>query len=256
MNLPGEATGRGKKIFSFAGIWVVAKKDFLEMVNSPVAYVLYVIFLLVTGYFFSQPLFVLNQASMAPFMDLVPLILVFLVPAVAMRSFSEEIKSGTFEILATLPLRVYEIVIGKYLAVVGLVGIAMMLTGIYPIVLEFLGRPDWGAVIGAYLGNLFLIAALAAMGIFASSLTKNQITAYLISWVIGFALFLAGKVIIFFPYPLSALVSFLGFDSHMENIARGVLDSRDILYFLSLSAFFLALPLVRFEKRLRGSYAE
>lgn len=250
MNLPN------KSGLSLSGIWVVAKKDFLEMINAPVAYVLYVIFLLVTGYFFSQPLFVLNQANLAPFMDLVPLVLVFLVPAVSMRSLSEELKTGTFEILATLPLKVYEIVIGKYLAVTALVSIAMLLTGIYPLVLEFLGSPDWGAVIGAYLGNIFLIAALSAMGIFASSLTKNQITAYLISWVIGFALFLAGKVIIFFPYPLSALVSFLGFDFHVENIARGVLDSRDILYFLSLSALFLTLPIMRFEKQLRGSAHE
>ncbi|MBI2069329.1 MAG: ABC transporter permease subunit [Elusimicrobia bacterium] len=238
----------------FSGLLVIAKKDLAEMLNSPMAYVLYVIFLLVTGYFFAQPLFVVNQANLAQFMDLVPLILVFLTPAVTMRLFAEELKTGTFEILVSLPLKTYEIVIGKYLAGLGVISLALLLTGIYPLILEFLGEPDWGAVIGAYLGNCFLVAALAAIGVFASSLTKNQVIAYLVAWAVGFAFFLAGKVIVFVPYPLSEIVNFLGFDAHVENIARGVLDSRDILYFVSLAGFFLTLPLLRFERRLRGSF--
>ncbi|MBI4369978.1 MAG: ABC transporter permease subunit, partial [Elusimicrobia bacterium] len=246
MNSPNEnqaADGRrqdavvgNKKIFSLAtrnsqfatspwGFWVIARRDLFEMLHSPMAYVLFVIYLLVTGYFFSQPLFVIGQASLTEFMDLVPLILIFLVPAVTMRSFSDELKTGTFEILATLPLPTWQIVFGKFLASLGLVATALALTGIYPLVLEFLGEPDWGAAIGAYMGNFFLVAALSAIGVSASSMTKNQVIAYLVSWVTGFALFLAGKVIVFFPYPISEIINFLGFDSHVANIARGVLDS-------------------------------
>ncbi|MBI4062984.1 MAG: ABC transporter permease subunit [Elusimicrobia bacterium] len=236
-----------------SGIWVVAKKDFWEMMNSPMAYVLYAIFLLVTGYFFSQPLFMINQANVAPFMELVPLILVFLVPAVTMRSLAEEFKAGTFEILATLPLKTYEVVVGKYLASVAVVTGALGLTVVYPVTLEILGDPDWGAVAGSYIGNVFLVAALCAIGVFASGLTRNQVVAYLIAWVTGFGFFLAGKVIMFFPYPLSDVINFMGFDCHLQNISRGVLDSRDLVYFLSLASFFLVLPLMRIEKKLRGA---
>ncbi|MEK6544632.1 MAG: ABC transporter permease subunit [Elusimicrobiota bacterium] len=227
----------------------VARRDLKEMLDSPIAYVLFVIYLLVTGYFFSQPLFIMNQANIAPFMDLVPLILIFLVPAVTMRSFSEELKSGTFEVLVTLPLKPHEIVLGKYLGCLGLVAISLALTLIYPVILTVLGRPDWGAVTGAYLGNLFLVAALAAIGVFASSVTRNQIVAYLMSWVIGFAFFMAGKVLVFFPYPLSSFFNYLGFDAHVANIARGVIDIRDMVYFVTLAGFFLALPLIHYEKR-------
>lgn len=237
---------------SLNSIWIVARKDLREMLNSPIAYVLYVIFLLVTGYFFAQPLFVIASANLAPFMDLVPLILVFLVPAITMRAFAEEFKSGTFEILATLTLKTYEIVLGKYLASVILVGVSLILTLIYPVILEILGAPDWGAVLGSYAGNFFLVLALAAIGVFASSLTRNQVIGYLIAWALGFTFFMAGKVIVFFPYPLSEVLNFMGFDSHMANISRGILDSRDIVYFMSVSAFFLSLPIARIEKRLRG----
>ncbi|MBI4668277.1 MAG: ABC transporter permease subunit [Elusimicrobia bacterium] len=250
------ASPRHRVTASFAGIWSVAKKDLREMLNSPMAYVLYVIFLLVTGYFFAQPLFVVGQANMAPFMDLVPLILVFLVPAITMRSLAEEFKSGTFEILTTLPLKIHEIVLGKYLAGLLVVGLALVLTGIYPVILEFLGSPDWGAVIGAYIGNFFLVSALASIGLFASSLTRNQVIAYLVSWAVGFGLFLAGKVIVFFPYPFADLLNFIGFDSHVDNISRGVLDSRDVLYFISLAAFFLSLALMRLEKKFRSACAK
>ncbi|MFC1521296.1 ABC transporter permease subunit [Elusimicrobiota bacterium] len=236
----------------FTGIWVVAKKDFREMINSPIAYVLGVIFMLVTGYFFAQPLFVMKQANIAPLMDIVPMILVFLVPAVTMRSFADEHKSGTFEILATLPLNTYEIVIGKYLACVALISSVFMLTFIYPVMLEILGEPDWGAVFGAYFGHIFLIAALASIGIFISSLTRNQVIAYLGAWMIGFIFFMAGKTLMFFPYPISEILNFIGFDAHMENISRGVLDSRDLIYFLSLAALFLCLPLIKIEAKLRA----
>ncbi len=238
-----------------SGILTVAKKDMREMLNSPIAYVLYVIFLLVTGYFFSQPLFVVGQANLAPFMEMVPLILVFLVPAITMRSLAEEFKSGTFEILATLPFKTYEIVIGKFVACLTLVALALALTLIYPLVLGILGKPDWGAVAGAYAGNLFLIAALTAIGIFASGLSKNQVIGYLIAWAMGFVLFMAGKVLVFFPYPVNDILNFVGFDSHVESIARGVLDTRDLLYFVSVAAFFLSLPLIRLEKRRKGVYA-
>lgn len=232
-----------------ANFWVIARRDFTETLNSPVAYVFFIIYLLVTGYFFSQPLFVVNRADLAPFMDLVPLILVFLVPAITMRSFAEEEKSGTLEILATLPFKPFEIVLGKYLACFLLVGTSLILTFVYPLILAVLGSPDWGAVCGAYTGNLLLVGALAAIGVFASSLTRNQVVAYAVAWVTGFAFFMAGKVLVFFPYPLSAMLNFLGFDAHVANIARGVLDSRDIVYFLSMAGFFLALPLIRYERR-------
>lgn len=236
-------------------IWTVARKDLAEALNSPVAYVLFIIFALVTGYFFSQPLFLVKQANLAPFLDLVPLILVFLVPAVTMRSFAEEYRSGTHEIWMTLPLKTYEVVLGKFAAAWALVGLSVAATLVYPFVLELLGDPDWGAIAGAYLGHLFLAAALASIGVFTSGITRNQVVAYLSSWALCFALFMAGKAVAFFPYPISEMLHFIGFDSHVENISRGVLDTRDIVYFCSISMFFLVLLMIRLEKNhRRGSH--
>jgi ABC-2 type transport system permease protein len=132
---------------------------------------------------------------------------------------------------------------------------ALAATLVFPFILEFLGEPDWGIVAGAYLGNLFLAGALAAIGVFASSLTHNQVIAYLAGWAVCFAFFMFGKTTVFFPYPLNAVIEFIGFDSHVENVARGILDTRDLAYFTSLIGFFLAMPIAQIERRHRREAA-
>ena len=219
----------------------IAKKEARSYFNAPTAYVVITFYLLITGYFFSQPLFLIQQASIEHFLDVVPLLLVFFIPAVSMRLVAEEIKSGTIEVLMTLPVREHEILAGKFLASVFLLLGMILGTLPYPITVGILGKLDWGATMGAYLGLFFMGAGLLSMGLFASTLTRNQVVAFILGLTLCFLFFLMGKVGMFVPEGIRPLVEFLGLDAHFDNFSRGILDTRDILYFLTLIGFFLFL---------------
>jgi len=151
-----------------------------------------------------------------------------------MRLFAEELNVGSYEILLTLPVSFKDIILGKFLAGVLFVAAALLPTLSYPICVSMLGELDWGPIIGGYLGAILLAAAYAAIGLFASSLTRNQIVAFIVGTVICFSLTLINTMLYFFPAPLLGVISYLGAGSHFYNIAKGVIDSRDILYFLSV----------------------
>ncbi len=213
--------------------------------NTPAAYIVSVAFLLIAGYLTAQPLFLLNQASLGQFMELAPLLLTFFVPAITMRLVSEEYKSGTIELLQTFPVEDHDILLAKFLAAVTLLWAVLAMTFAYPVAIGALGRLDWGATLVGYLGLGLAAAMLASAGIFASSLTRNQVVAFIIGFAFAFTLYLIGKVEPFMPPWLSPVTTFIGLDSHIGNMARGVLDTRDLLYFLSATALFLYLSLVR-----------
>jgi ABC-2 type transport system permease protein len=213
----------------------------LAYFNAPVAYIVSLVFVSITGYFFAQPLFLANISTLDSFSDMAPLLLVFFMPAVTMRLYAEEHKSGTFELLSTLPVSSEAVLVSKFLAAVTLLAFALAGTLAYPLTIAVLGRLDWGAALGAYLGLFLTGSALAAAGLFTSTLTRNQIVAFILAFLIGFSLFIVGKLAQWSPEPLMPLVNFLGFDSHMGNLGRGVLDSRDLLYFASLIGLFLFL---------------
>lgn len=213
--------------------------------NTPTAYIIAIAFLLITGYLVAQPLFLQNQASIGALMDLAPLLLTFFVPAVTMRLFSEEQKAGTIELLQTLPVEDHHIVAAKYLASVTLLWAILAMTLGYPIVVGLLGNLDWGAALMGYLSLAFSAAMLAAIGLFASALTRNQVVAFIVGWAFAFVLFVMGKLDAFVPPWLASVVDFIGLDSHIRSMGRGVLDSRDLLYFATVSGVFLFLTLVR-----------
>ena len=227
----------------------IFKKEFRSYFVSPIAYIVISIFLIVMGWFFFSTFFLFNQASLRNFFALLPIMFAFVIPAVTMRLFSEELNVGTYEILLTMPVSFREVVLGKFLAALAFVAAMLFPTLAYPVIVAFLGDLDWGPVVGGYLGALLLGASFAAVGLFASSVTRNQIVAFIIGVAICFALVLIDKILFFLPSALLGFFEYVGADTHFENIAKGILDSRDILYFLSLTFVSLyATHLVMEEK--------
>ncbi|MCK4223601.1 MAG: ABC transporter permease subunit [candidate division Zixibacteria bacterium] len=230
-------------------IAVFCKKELRSFFDSPIAYIVITVFLLISGWFFFSSLFLINQASMRNLFGIISLIFMFFVPAVTMRLISEEKRSGTIEILLTLPVKDYEIILGKFLAGLILIFVAVILTLIYTLSLAGLGNLDFGSVVAGYLGLIFLGATYLSIGVFTSSLTQNQIVAFITSFVIIFALYMLDKVLIFLPSFLSSFFEYLSVDYHFSNISRGVIDSRDVIYYLSLIFFFLFLAVRALESR-------
>ena len=213
----------------------IFKKEFTAYFVSPIAYIVISIFLLVTGWFFFSTFFLYNQANLRNFFALLPITFSFVVPAVTMRLFSEELNVGSYEILLTMPVTFLDVVLGKFLAAVVFVATMLIPTLAYPITVSFLGQLDWGPVVAGYTGAVLLGAAFSAIGLFASSLTRNQIIAFIIGMAICFGLTLIDKMLFFLPQSLLSFFEYLGADFHFENVSKGVIDSRDILYFLSVS---------------------
>ena len=209
-------------------------KEFTSYFLSPIAYIVISIFLLVTGWFFFTTFFLYNQANLRNFFALLPLVFSFVIPAITMRLFSEEISTGSYEVLLTMPVTFLDAVLGKFLAGVAFVGAALIPTLAYPITVSFLGRLDWGPVVGGYIGAILLGGAFSAIGLFASSLTRNQITAFIIGMAICFTLTLIDKMLFFLPRSMLGVLEYIGSDFHFQNISKGIIDSRDILYFLSV----------------------
>ncbi|MBT3310615.1 MAG: ABC transporter permease subunit [Desulfobacterales bacterium] len=213
----------------------IFKKEFGSYFVSPIAYIVIAIFLLVTGWFFFTTFFLYNQANLRGFFNLLPIIFSFVIPAVTMRLFSEELNVGSYETLLTMPVTFNDVILGKFFGSVAFIAAMLAPTLSYPIFISFLGNLDWGPVIGGYLGAILLGAAFSAIGLFASSLTRNQIIAFIIGMAICFILTLIDKMLFFLPKNLLGFFGYLGADFHFRNISKGIIDSRDILYFLSLS---------------------
>lgn len=228
----------------------IFRKELKDYFVTPIAYIVICIFLLVAGWFFFMTFFLYDQANLRSFFNLLPIIFSFVIPAVTMRLFAEELHSGSYEMLLTLPVRLSDIIIGKFLAGVAFVAVMLIPTLSYAICISFIGDLDWGPIVGGYTGAIFLGAAFSAVGIFASSMTRNQIIAFIVGMMICFALTLLDKMLFFFPTGIIEVLNYLGAAFHFENIAKGIIDTRDIIYFLSV--IFLALygsHLILQEKR-------
>ena len=238
------------KVFGmFSNVGTIFKKELRSYFNSAVAYVVIVVFLAIVGWMYTSSMFLINVASLRMMFELIPLVFLFVVPAITMRLLAEEKKAGTIELLTTKPLHDWEIVAGKFLAAWALIGIALIPTLIYYITIVFLGDIDNGPVIGGYLGLLLMAGVYVAVGLLASSLTENQIVAFIVGLLMMFAFFMMDKVLIFVPDFMTSIVEYLGIDFHFSNIARGVIDSRDVVYFGSVLGFTLYLSVVSLEKR-------
>ena len=227
----------------------IFRREIRSYFNSPVAYVVILVFLAIIGWFFTSNLFVMNVASMRVIFELVPIIFLFFVPAITMRLIAEEKKSGTLELLTTKPVKDVEIVLGKFLAAWTLLAAALAPTLLYAGTLMSLGKIDVGPTIAGYFGLLLMGGVYIAIGLLASSLTDNQIVAFILSFLLVFVLFMLDKVLIYVPEGFASTFEFLSVGYHFENIARGVIDSRNIIYFGSLLGFSLMLATVSLERR-------
>jgi ABC-2 type transport system permease protein len=213
----------------------IFKREFSSYFVSPIAYIVISIFLLVTGWFFFSTFFAHNQAGMRNFFSLLPYTFSFIVPAITMRLFSEEYNIGTYELLVTMPVTNIDIILGKFMAAVIFLGVMLVPTLSYPLFISVLGDLDWGPVIGGYTGSILLGAAYSAIGLLASSLTRNQIIAFIIGVALCFALTLIDQMLFFLPGLLVGFFQYISADFHFQNISKGIIDSRDVLYFVSVS---------------------
>ena len=229
----------------------IARREFQGYFNSLIAYVFLVIFLLLTGWMFFRVFFLNGQASMRLMFDIMPWVYLFFVPAITMRLWAEEKKVGTMELLMTLPVRDVEAVLGKFLAALGLLALALALTFPIPLIVALLGNLDFGPVVGRYVAAILLGAAYLAIGVFVSSLTQNQIVAFILSVVIVFVLYMIGSDIVLYsvPAPVASVLEYVSLGTHFESIGRGVIDSRDVIYYLSVIGFFLYLNVRSIESR-------
>jgi ABC-2 type transport system permease protein len=226
-------------------------KEFRGYFNSPIAYIFIISFLVFTNWLFFKGFFLMNQSSLRSFFSILPWVFMFLAPAVTMRSWAEEKKLGTVELLMTLPVRDYEVVLGKFLASFVFLMVTLLCTLPLPLTVMAVGNPDIGPIWGGYAGAFLMGGAYLAIGCFASSLSENQIVAFIIAIFISFALLITGEnlVIMNLPAGLVPVFTFLGLGAHFESIGRGVIDSRDIIYYSSVIGFFLFLNGLSVESR-------
>lgn len=225
-------------------------REIKSFFGSPIGYLVIAIFLLLNGLFlwvFDGEFNILNSgfADLNPFFTIAPWILLFLIPAVTMRSFSDEKKQGTIELLLTKPLTIWQIVGGKFFGAMLLIVIALLPTFLYVYIVADLAFPsgniDMGSIIGSYFGLLFLISSYTAIGIYTSTLSENQIVAFIIAVFLCFLFYFGFEGISSIFSENSQLISFFGMDYHFKSISRGVIDTRDVIYFLSFTFLFLSL---------------
>ena len=229
----------------------VLGKEFRSYLGSPAGFVFLTAFLALSSWLFFRLFFLLGQASMRPFFAVMPWLFLFFVPAAAMRMWAEERKLGTDEILLTLPATEGSLVVGKFLAGLAFLALAIALTFPVPIVVSLVGNPDPGPLIGGYLGLVLLGAAYLSIGLFASSITENQIVAFIVATALCFALLIVGEdvVLVAVPARLAPVLRYLGLQQHFASIARGVIDTRDLVYYGSVIALFLSLNARAVESR-------
>ncbi len=215
-------------------ILVIFKREFRSYFDSPVAYIVLMFSLAIVGYFFTTNLFLQNQADLRTLFGLIPLLFVFFIPAISMRLIAEEKKNGTIELLFTYPIRDSEIVLGKYLAALGLIAVLLLFTLVYTFSVSLLGNLDGGQTLAGYVGLFLMGGTYLAIGIFASAITENQIVAFIVALAISLFFFFLDKVLIFVPASLANILQYMAIDYHFQNISRGVIDSRNLIYYFSM----------------------
>jgi len=220
-------------------IKTIAIKEFKDYFISPIAYIVISLFLIVTGWFFFSTFFIYGRADLRDFFSLLPITFSFIIPAITMRLFSEEKNVGSYETLLTMPVSFTDIALGKFFAATLFTTSMLIPTISYPVFISFIGEIDPGPVIGGYIGAIFLAAAYCSLGLFASSLTRNQIIAFIIGCSLCFILTILDKLLFFMPAKIISVIEFISASSHFSNISRGIIDSRDILYFVSVVVIFI-----------------
>jgi ABC-2 type transport system permease protein len=230
-------------------VMAIARREFSAYFNSPIAYIVAVVYITISGYLFFKQLFIEGQADMRPFFGLAPLLFLFIMPPLTMRLLAEEKREGTLELLLTMPVTDWQVVLGKYLASIGLIAVLLALTLTFPLTVASLGQLDKGSTFAAYIGLLLMCGAYAAIGLMASAFTRNQIVALLISIFFSFALFLIGQLVQILPPTMAPIANAISITTRFQNISRGVLDSRDLLYYASMIFSCLLIAETTLESR-------
>jgi len=229
------------------GVWIILKRELASYFSTPVAYVFILIFLVLSAAltFYLGNLFERGQADLAPFFNFHPWLYLFLIPAISMRLWAEERDSGSIELLLTLPVTLWQAVLGKFLAAWAFTSGALALTFPIWVTVNYLGSPDNGAIVAAYFGSLLLAGGFLAIGSCMSALTRSQVVAFILAVALCFVFLLAGFPLVldlvrgWAPALLVDSIASLSFLSHFEALAKGVVDLRDVLYFALTIAFFL-----------------
>ncbi|MFZ6001490.1 MAG: ABC transporter permease subunit [Bacteroidota bacterium] len=233
--------------------WVIAKRELGSFFDSLIAYILLILFLGFSGFFtwlYGSDIFLVGQASLQSFFNIAFWTLFFFIPALTMRLLAEEKKTGTIELLLTKAVTDRQVVVGKFLSTLMLVGIALLFTLPYVITLANIGNIDLGEIVSGYLGLLLMSAAYISIGLYASSITSNQIVAFLLSLTIGLFFHLLFEVLAANSTGVvGQLFATLSLSSHFESISRGVIDTRDLIYFLSIVFIGLFLSELSLTKR-------
>ena len=224
-------------------ILTIARRELKALFDNPAGYVLLIVFLVINGFLFFRAAYLSNSAGLRPMLDMLPWLLLFFVPAVAMRTLAEDTRTGQLEVLLSQPITELELLIGKYLGAVFFLWLALLLTLPIPIGLSLGAELAWGPVFSQYVGSMLLAAGLAGVGVWASCLTRSQITAFIVAVAVMFLLVLVGlnPLVVGLPAQLGAIAARLGVLAHFDSIGRGVIDFRDAIYFVSLAAIFLTL---------------
>ncbi len=234
-------------------IWTIAAKELRTFFDSLTAYILIIVFLGLSGFFtwlFGSDIFFIGQATLQPFFSVAFWTLFFFTPALTMRMIAEENKTGTIELLLTKAVSDWEVIVGKFLACLLLIVIALALTLPYYISVWSMGPVDHGAVWCGYLGLILMSMAYISIGLFASSISNNQIVAFLLALFIGVFFLIIFQVLAGdFTGTIGEILDYLTINNHFESISRGVVDSRDIIYFLSITFLGLVLAETALSKR-------
>ena len=220
-------------------IKTIALKEFKDYFISPIAYIVISLFLIVTGWFFFSTFFIYGRADLRDFFALLPITFSFFIPAVTMRMFAEEKNVGSYESLLTMPVSFTHIALGKFFAAIAFAAAMLLPTLSYPLFISFIGNVDIGPVAGGYIGAILLGGAYCSIGLFASALTRNQIIAFIIGCAICFTLTIIDRMLFFVPERLVPIVEYLGANAHFTNISKGIIDSRDLIYFASVIFIFI-----------------
>ena len=228
----------------------ICRRELGGFFNSPMAYIFLVIFAIVNGYFFTNTFFLFGQSDLRVLFDIVPLVYLFFIPAVSMGLIARENNLGTMETMSTMPLNSYEFVIGKFLAAFSLILLGLVATSIHLFTLISVGtNVDYGAIFSGYLGLALMGGTYAAIGTYASSVTENQVVAFIIGGFIVLVFFMLDKTLVLVPTSIAGFIQFLAVDYHLSNISRGVIDSRNLVYFFSVIGFFIFLTIQTLEMK-------
>ena len=226
-------------------------KEVSSYFNGPIAYIFLVIFAIVNSFFFTNIFFKINQSDLRTLFNIIPLVYLFFIPAICMSLIAKEKNAGTMEVLTTLPITDRELVIGKFLSALFLIFVGLLFTLVQFYTLIQTGTDiDYGAVFTGYLGLFLLGGVYSSIGIFASSVSSDQIVAFIIGVFLVLVFYLLDKTILLFTPPfIASFIQYLAVDYHLTNISRGVIDSRNIIYFLSVISFFLFMTVRLLESR-------